>query len=369
MSRAAPGKQSSSIGFVDLLIHSQRVRLGSSGPESLALPTDDAWVGFLEAAAYHGLLLGTLAAFSQTDVLTRVPPGVQSKLQEECRRLGTFQLSQVVELGRLTERLDRGGIVTLAYKGPVLTQQLFGDVVSRESTDLDLLVAADDVFTALALLEAEGYTWAEIGPRPLETADLLSNHAFTLKSHDDRFLVDLHWHVAEDIALDFVPELSSLFEDPETVDLLGHPVKTVRREKQLPLLSFHAVKHAWYLLKWFVDIAALAKLPEFDWDAAFRYIDVTKSRGVARVSHLGLLVADSLFDVPLPPEIRRRLQRDRRAIALVPTVIDDLRSDRVFEMSEQHRVLLALNAGAWSRFKTAGARALARVNRGSKAHS
>jgi len=349
--------------FVDLLIQTQRVRLGAAEPESLELPPEGAWQGFRDAAAYHGLRLGTLVAFSQSDVLSRVPLGVRSDLEEECRRHSTFQLAQAVELGRLAGHLDRSGITALAFKGPVLTQQLFGDVVSRESADLDLLVPNGSVFAALEVLEKEGYKWAEMGPRPNQAADLLSDHAFTLQSDDGRFLVDLHWHVAEDVALDFVPELSSLFESSETVDLLGHPVVTVSREKQLPLLGFHAVKHAWYLLKWFVDIAALAKLPEFDWDAAFRFIDSSQSKGVARVSHLGLLVADRLFDSPLPPEVRRRIERDRRATALVPVVIDDIRTSREYNMSEQHRILLGLNAGAWSRLKTVVARVLERASR------
>ena len=150
------------------------------------------------------------------------------------------------------------------------------------------------------------------------------------------------------------PSCRSLFEDPETIDLLGHPVKTVRREKQLPLLAFHAVKHSWCLLKWFVDLAALAKLPRFDWDAALRYVDDSKSAGVARVSHLGLLVAGRLFDLPLPSDVRHRIERDRRAMALVPVVIDDIRTSREYDMSEQHRVLLALNESTWSKLKRAG---------------
>lgn len=354
MTRPTPSERPDWIGFVDLLIQSQKVRLGSAGPDTIGLPTEEAWVGFRDAAAYHGLLLGTMAAFSQSDVLSRMPQGTRSSLEEECQRHSTFQLSQAVELGCLAECLDRTGISTLAFKGPVLTQQLFGDVVSRESADMDLLVPAGSVFAALEVLKKEGYGWAEMGPRPDETADLLSNHAFTLQSSDRRFLVDLHWHVAEDVALDFVPELSSLFETPETVRLLGRPVLTVSREKQLPLLSFHAVKHAWYLLKWFVDIAALVKLPEFDWDAAFRFLDASKPGGVARATDLGLLVADRLFDSPLPPEVRRRIEKDRRAMALVPVVIDDIRTSREYDMSEQHRVLLALNEGGWSRLKRAG---------------
>ncbi len=363
MTRPIRSEQSDWIGFVDLLIQSQKVRLGSASAHSIELPAEEAWVGFREAAAYHGLLLGTMAAFSPSGVLSRMPPDVRTDLEEECRRHSTFQLSQAVELGRLAERLDRSGITALAFKGPILTQQLFGDVVSRESADMDLLVPDGSVFAALEVLEKEGYEWAEMGPRPDKAADLLSNHAFTLRSNDDRFLADLHWHLAEDVALDFVPERSSLFEDPETVDLLGRPVLTVSRQKQLPLLGFHAAKHAWYLLKWFVDIAALAKLPEFDWDAAFRFIDASKAGGVARVSHLGLLVSDRLFDCPLPPEVRRRIERDRRAMALVPVVIDDIRASREYDMSEQHRVLLALNEGGWSRLKRAGVSVWERANR------
>lgn len=363
MTRPIPSERPDWIGFVDLLIQSQKVRLGSANADSIQFPTEEAWAGFREAAAYHGLLLGTMAAFSQADVLSRMPQALRSSLEEECQRHSTFQLSQAVELGRLAERLDRSGIAALAFKGPVLTQQLFGDVVSRESTDMDLLVPGGSVFEALDVLEKEGYEWAETGPRPNKAADLLSNHAFTLQSSDRRFLVDLHWHVAEDVALDFVPELSSLFEDPETVELLGRPVLTVSSEKQLSLLSFHAVKHAWYLLKWFVDIAALVKVPEFDWDTALRFIDASKAGGVARVSHVGLLVADRLFDCPLPPEVRHRIERDRRAVALVPVVIDDIRMSREYDMSEQHRVLVALDEGGWSRLKRAGAGVWARVSR------
>ncbi|MDA1315322.1 MAG: nucleotidyltransferase family protein [Acidobacteria bacterium] len=341
--------------FVDLLIQSQRVRLGSAGPESIEIPAEWDWMGFQDAATYHGLILGSFGALCQPSVASQMPPGVAAGFQQEYRRLSAFSLAQAAELGRITSCLDEAGIRALSFKGPALTQQLFANLVSRESADLDLLVPRDVVFAALDLLGEEGYTWAEIGPRPHTSSDLSSNHAFTLKSTDDRFLIDLHWHLAEDVALEFVPELASVFEDSEMVVILGRPVAAVRREKLLPLLSFHSVKHAWYLLKWFVDIAALARLPAFDWDAALRYIDSTRSSGVARVSHLGLLVADSLFDCALPPEVRRRLEKDRCATALVPAVIDDIRASRMYDMPEQHRVLLGLKESAWSRLRTAGA--------------
>jgi hypothetical protein len=343
-------------GFVDFLIKTQQVRLGSASPEDLELPDGVDWAGFLGAATYHGLILGSFGPLCQSNILSRMPPEVASDIQERHQRLSAFHLAQAAELVRIMATLKGAEIPTLAYKGPALTQQIFGDLISRESVDLDLLVPEASVFAALDLLEKEGYAWAEIGPRPHRTSELSANHAFTLRSHDRRFLVDLHWHLAEDVALDFVPEISSLFEDPEMVPMLGCSVAAVRVEKLLPLLGFHSVKHSWYQLKWFVDIATLARLPEFDWDAAFRYMDSAESSSVAQVSHLGLLVADRLFDCSLPAAVRRLLEKDKRAVALVSIVVDDIRASRTFDMSEQHRVLLALNAGAWSRLKRAGSK-------------
>ena len=86
-------------------------------------------------------------------------------------KLGGFErehvarsLAMVAELVRVIDAFGRAAIPVVAFKGPVLAQQLYGGLVHREYADLDLLVPPDRAAAAQALLATLGYRNAQGDP-------------------------------------------------------------------------------------------------------------------------------------------------------------------------------------------------------------
>jgi hypothetical protein len=79
----------------------------------------------------------------------------------------------------------------------------------------------------------------------------------------------------------------------------------------LPVLCIHGAKDFWERFSWIADISELIQgRPEPDWDQV-----MSRAAGLRalRMLALGLLLANTILDAPLPPEVLRRVQQDRVA--------------------------------------------------------
>jgi hypothetical protein len=86
--------------------------------------------------------------------------------------------------------LERDGIRALPLKGSALARELYGDVGTRSSGDIDILVDAGDLKCAIASVERAGWRWQ---PQPARATALPVLHE-TL-SHARLPRVELHWRV------------------------------------------------------------------------------------------------------------------------------------------------------------------------------
>jgi len=120
--------------------------------------------------------------------------GVEPQLEQEIlsstvvsrERGRTHELTTLAILGSL----ERAGIRALALKGSVLARDLYDDVASRRSGDIDILVAAPDLGSAIAVTEGMGWRWQQALSR---TAELPVLHEELM--HPTMPRVDLHWRV------------------------------------------------------------------------------------------------------------------------------------------------------------------------------
>lgn len=92
---------------------------------------------------------------------------------------------------RLTDDLARAGIPGMPLKGPALARSIYGDLGLRPSSDIDLLVSAEHLHVAVAVLREIGYD----APRdPLERDGLPQLH-FNLSHPLGLPNVEVHWRV------------------------------------------------------------------------------------------------------------------------------------------------------------------------------
>jgi hypothetical protein len=92
----------------------------------------------------------------------------------------------------LTDVLREAGIPALALKGPILGRALYGDLGRRPSADIDLLVAREDLPSAIGTVKRLGY----LTPHDQADEGALPLLHFRL-DHDAQGLppIELHWRV------------------------------------------------------------------------------------------------------------------------------------------------------------------------------
>lgn len=243
------------------------------------------------------------------------PPGVVDALGRACRTVASNNLLLTGQLHAILRRFDAAGIEALAWKGPALAAQAYGDLSLRGFNDLDLIVRPNDVARARAVLLGMGYARAYPLTPAQERAALRTNHEEQFTR--DGQLVELHWRVAKDV-YDVPLDVSGLFERRTWVNIGRQRVPTLDPSDLLLTLCVHGTSHAWHRLIWVCDVAEVVRnVPGVDWA---RVLGESARDGYGRMVRLGLALAWRLLDAPLPPEARAAVERDPAIPALIERV-------------------------------------------------
>ncbi len=307
---------------VELFLCCARVGIDSERAERIRtlLQHDLDWSYVIDNAVSHGtmpLLFHSLNAVG----VGALPEPIMESLQMYFNSNARHNLRLTHELVRLLELFDAHGITALPYKGPVLAAALYGSVLLRQFSDLDIMVPKRQRLEARALLLARGYEpWTEMTAAQNEAHEH-SEHAYALFHRDRGVEVDLHWSLAQRrfaIALD----PARLWERSAPISLPGsRPEKTVRHiplEDLLLILCVHGAKHRWNRLGWICDIAELIDGGhDLDWGQIIAQAGRTNSE---RILFLGLLLAHDLLGATLPDEVLRRIEGDPQAQSLVEQI-------------------------------------------------
>jgi hypothetical protein len=228
------------------------------------------------------------------------------------------------ELGRLLRLLEGAGVEALAYKGPAMAVQLYGDVQARAFLDLDLLVRPRDFGRCRALLLESGYAPMHDGLKPTPAAVSRRSECDESFVHaDTRVLVELHW-AATPPYFSFPLSTEALFERRVRVEAPELSALAPCPEDLLLLLAVNGTKDTWARLETIVALAALVRRhPKLAWTAA---LDRAAELHARRMVHVGLLLARRLLGTTVPGEMMREVDDDHAAAALAEDAI--MRLDR-----------------------------------------
>jgi hypothetical protein len=219
-------------------------------------------------------------------------------------------LKMTSELLRLLRILDEQGIQAIPFKGPALAQQLYGDILIRMFSDLDLFIHERDVLEAKEILLKEGYI-PEIQISPIQEKAYLdseSEYIFIHKSNGTR--IDLHWRlISPCYSIGF--DHKELWSRIRTSTLEGQIILSLPPEELLIALSIHGVRH--YAigggLKQICDISRLIEQNKgIDWNIITWY---TNRFRIERILLLNLKLAMDIQGIDLPPEILKKIDADQ----------------------------------------------------------
>lgn len=274
------------------------------------------WPCFLSLVRRHGLGPLVWRHFS-ADVSGTMPGDTRDALHADVRANAVRGWALTSELLELVGLLEHKGIPVIPYKGPVLALQAFGDVALRQYADLDLLVRADEMSAARAVLAACGYRpYLALAPAQ-EASYVRAQGHLPMVRGDGKVMVELHTEVTPR-AFGFELDTAKLWGRLGRVDVWGRELPALTPEDHLLVLCAHGAKHRWSSLGWVGDIAGLiGRTPTLNWEQIVRHAREVKSE---RMLLAGLGLVRELFEVSLPSGLCEAIDREPHVATLASEI-------------------------------------------------
>ena len=276
-----------------------------SGPmnidQLLSQPLD--WKHLLVEAAENGVT--PLLYFALKD-RTRVPESIRAELLDAWVTNVGHSLRLTNGLVEILDRLREQGVPALAYKGPALAVSAYGNASMRCYVDLDIIILNSDLAAAKVALEGTGYCCTL--SRPEDIYFLREQYHLHFAGGHPELDIEVHWAITPTY-WPFQLDAARLWSGANSVELIGTQIPTLDRELTFLAICAHGAKDRWPRLGLICDIAwLLARSPDLDWPWITQQ---AAAMGRTRVLLLGLLLAASLLDAPLPDSLLVQAQADR----------------------------------------------------------
>ena len=237
-----------------LLLRSGPAAVRTEEEENLFRAAD--WERVLELARHHRVY-PYLHRQLQRRECPELPAPAADSLRKEYRRNAFRMLQLAGEMETVSRQLDRAGIRSLMLKGPVLAQDLYGELSLRTSCDLDLIVEIDRLERVEELLPGLGYVKDDY----IETVlgDWKWRHHHIAFYHAEKGIkLEVHWRLNPGPSSE--PSFGELWQRRRQTPLIpGYPVYYLGREDLFLFLASHGARHGWSRLRWLLDIDRLVR--------------------------------------------------------------------------------------------------------------
>ncbi len=309
---------------MQLIICCARTQVDDANAErikTLVRQADIDWQNTIKNAYKHGLmplLYTNLNAIAKEDIPEDVLNQLRSLFYTNTQR----SLRLTGELVNLLRLLQENEISAVPYKGPVLTNLLYGNVALRQFCDLDILVQPEDVLKFKKLLIAQGYK-PQIELTEAEEISYLqdkSKHTYNFFSDRKKILVEVHWRITPKYTSSI--EAKHLWKNLQQTNFGGITISSLPVVEWLPILCVHASRHRWEKLNWLSDIAELIRRnPEINWE---KVIQQASELGCRRILFIGLFLTDNIIGVKLPNEVLQSIKADSEVAFLASDICQQL---------------------------------------------
>jgi hypothetical protein len=248
-----------------------------------------------------------------------LPPAIAEKLTAQARRITGRNLSYAAETIRLQRAFEAANIPVLVLKGIALAKLAYGSLQSKDTRDIDLLIAPDNVEAALRLLQSEGYTLSYPADHLSETqrrAVFRYAREVQLSRRDHKLRVELQWRATNNPLLLKGVDAHSPAQFVRLDD--GTSVRTLAQKDLFAYLCVHGAQHAWSRLKWLADLNALTVTADGGIEPIYRH---AQRVGAAFCAGQALLLCNRLLQLSLPPSLVDEIERDGRSRRLAKMAV------------------------------------------------
>jgi len=270
---------------------------------------------------------------------TLVPPDVTEQLRTDFQANAQHNAMLIRDLLTIVKRFNREGIPVIPYKDPLSARTVYGNDVPRVYADLDVFIHEGDVARATEVLRTLGYSHISYIDAIADALDVaIEYHRIFAKdqvsyermfsrdrvgpfdfANDHAGKLEPHWN--------FLPGRWAIRRNNEPlwararkVPVGGTNVLSFSPEDSLLLACIHgAAIHGWLFWELVEDVATLITSHiDLNWN---QLVTIARQRGCLRILTVGLLLANEVAGVPLPEDIKPRLDHDPRTRAYVESVI------------------------------------------------
>lgn len=256
------------------------------------------WDHLIELADHHHLypvLYQKLKSTGEKWVPSIVVRALQMRYQNNTLKI----LYLCGEMDRVAKAFHEHNIKSLHLKGPILAQELYGDISMRKFKDLDILVPKEELARTEQLLITLGYEKHEANTVLNEVK--WREHHFEYHHKDRKTSIEIHWRLCPFPANE--PRFEDLWARKKASKLTDIPVYYPGEEDLFLYLVSHGARHGWFRLKWLYDIHQCARLlqsPE----------NLLKKNEFKNTNIVGqaLILAHQLFQTPLSANTVKQLK-------------------------------------------------------------
>jgi hypothetical protein len=277
------------------------------------------WQAVVAHAMWHGLAPLVAARLEPFPAL--VPPQIRQRF----RALHAQALQHNLKLmGYSREALNclaAREIVAVPFKGPLLAQQLYGNLALRQCADIDILIRRKDLTSALDALRELNF--APALPISDHQKQALAAFDFELWLQRDSTHLELHWEcIPRFYGIGFgldqaLPRVRRLLVD-------GAAITELAPEDLFLALTLHGTKHLWAKLIWLLDLVRLAEVhSDFDWRLVLANV---RQLRVERLFLVATQLASELFGLAVPEKVQEEWKRRPELNSLVGRAYANLAS-------------------------------------------
>lgn len=255
------------------------------------------WELFLELTMHHRvfpLLNSKLKKMNNS----LIPPYVVQTISQTYM-MNTYQmLGFSGEMEQVGELFDKNNIRLLFLKGPILGEDLFGDVSLRTSGDLDFLISINDLDKAEELLLKHGYEKDDYIKKVLNDWKWRHHHV-TYFHPQKKIKLEIHWRLNPGPGKE--PCFNDMWDRKRKSSLTSYPVYYLGREDLFLFLVSHGARHGWSRLRWLLDINQISRQGT-NWR---ELKNLLKKYHYLHVGGQSLFLASQLLGTPITKEMKK----------------------------------------------------------------
>jgi hypothetical protein len=277
------------------------------------------WQYLLDLADWHSLeplLFFHLDRYAGQFGSEIVPLEIMQSLREKCSEIARRNLILAAKLQEVSTHLRSREIEHISYKGPLMAEACFGNLMLRESHDLDILVLPSKFAAAQQAL-------AEIGFGDMHNFSAVQRAACLRWGFEYSFIttggleVELHWRVVPRFISRSL-DMAGIWRRVTLVRLFDCDVPSFCPEDSLVALCLHAGKHGWAHLSHFCDMAQLLVThPKMDWDIVCSHLGDSNT---ARNVYVSLHLLEQHWSAEIPEGVKTRIFADAQVTRVASRV-------------------------------------------------